>query len=61
LPVGSGKVESSHRSLIQRRLKKPGAWWLRENAEKMADLRTVRANGCWDLLWRDNFQKEGAA
>jgi len=41
-------------------LKKPGAWWRRENAEKMADLRTVRANGCWNLLWRDNFQKEGA-
>ena len=32
LPIGSGKVESTHRSLIQRRLKIPGAWWLRENA-----------------------------
>lgn len=26
LPIGSGKVESSHRSLIQKRLKKPGTW-----------------------------------
>jgi hypothetical protein len=56
LPVGSGKVESTHRSLIQRRLKKPGTWWLRENAEKMADLRVARANGCWELLWQQNFQ-----
>ncbi len=58
LPVGSGKVESSHRSLIQKRLKKPGAWWLRENAEKMADLRTVRANGCWEFLWQEDYQKK---
>ena len=57
LPIGSGKVESSHRSLIQKRLKKPGAWWLRENAEKMADLRTVRANGSWELLWQQDLQK----
>ena len=56
LPIGSGKVESSHRSLMQRRLKKPGTWWLRENAEKIADLRTVRANGCWALLWQQDFQ-----
>lgn len=58
LPVGSGKVESSHRSLIQKRLKKPGTWWLRENAEKMADLRTVRANGCWGLLWQQDYQEK---
>lgn len=55
LPIGSGKVESSHRSLIQKRLKKPGTWWLRENAEKMADLRTLRANGGWEFLWQQDF------
>ena len=27
LPIGSGKIESAHRSLIQKRLKLPGAWW----------------------------------
>jgi hypothetical protein len=58
LPIGSGKVESSHRSLIQKRLKKPGTWWLKRNAEKMADLRTVRANDCWNLLWQQNFQQK---
>lgn len=52
LPIGSGKVESSHRSLMQKRLKKPGTWWLRENAEKIGNLRTLRANGGWDLLWQ---------
>lgn len=52
LPVGSGKVESTHRSLMQKRLKKPGTWWLKVNADKMADLRTLRANGKWHLLWQ---------
>jgi hypothetical protein len=51
LPISSGKVESTHRSLIQRRLKIPGAWWKRENADAMANLRTLRANGGWELLW----------
>jgi len=54
LPIGSGKVESSHRSVMQKRLKKPGAWWLRVNAEKIADLRTLRVNGGWNLLWQRN-------
>ena len=61
LPVGSGKIESTHRSLIQRRLKKPGTWWLRSNAEKMADLRVARANNCWKLLWQQNFQNPSRA
>lgn len=53
LPVGSGKIESTHRSLMQKRLKKPGTWWLRENAAKIAELRTLRANGGWERLWQD--------
>lgn len=52
LPIGSGKVESSHRHLIQARLKKAGAWWKRKTAEVMANLRVLRANGKWDLLWQ---------
>jgi hypothetical protein len=58
LPIGSGKVESTHRSLMQKRLKNPGTWWLKENAEKMANLRTLRANGCWGILWQENFSKK---
>lgn len=56
LPIGSGKIESTHRSVIQKRLKKPGGWWLRETASKMADLRVVRANNCWELLWQQNYR-----
>jgi len=57
LPVGSGKIESTHRSLIQKRLKKPGTWWIRDNATKMADLRVARANKCWDILWQQDWRK----
>ncbi len=55
LPLGSGKIESTHRSLMQKRLKKPGTWWSREKAADMANLRTLRANGGWELLWQQNL------
>lgn len=51
LPIGSGEVESGHRSVIQGRLKLSGAWWKIENAEKMLALRVVRVNGQWQSYW----------
>ena len=39
LPIGSGKIESAHRYLVQQRLKRPGAWWRDHNAEHMLALR----------------------
>ena len=53
LPIGSGKVESTHKTLIQSRLKKAGAWWKKENAESMIALRVIRANGFFDQYWTD--------
>ena len=51
LPIGSGEIESSHRTVIQSRLKISGAWWLVENAEKMLALRVTRANQEWKSYW----------
>jgi hypothetical protein len=51
LPIGSGKVEGSHKSIIQKRLKIPGAWWLTDNINNMLGLRTLRANGDWNNYW----------
>lgn len=51
LPIGSGEIESSHKSVIQKRLKIPGAWWKTENARAMLALRVVRANGDWEKYW----------
>lgn len=52
LPIGSGLIESTNRSLVQKRLKLPGSWWRQENAEDMAQLRVLRANNRWDELWK---------
>ncbi len=51
LPIGSGEIESSHRTVIQSRLKISGAWWLVENAGKMLALRVTRANQEWKSYW----------
>ena len=58
LPIGSGEVESGHRYVIQARLKRAGAWWKEENAEKMLALRINRANGEWASYWQR--QRQGA-
>ena len=51
LPIGSGEIESSHRHVIQKRLKIAGAWWKQENANAMINLRTTRLNGFWEAYW----------
>src|ERR1700674_2712532 len=53
LPIGSGEVESGHRSVIQARLKLSGAWWQEETAAGMLALRTLRANDDWDAYWSE--------
>lgn len=51
LPIGSGMVESGHGHVLQARLKKGSAAWLVTNADRMANLRVLRANGHWLSLW----------
>lgn len=53
VPVGSGEIESAHRTVPQKRLKLPGAWWKRENLNSMLALRVLRANGWWEDYWAD--------
>jgi len=52
-PVGSGEIESAHKSLPQQRLKLPGACWHPDSLNPMMALRVVRANGWWDEFWED--------
>lgn len=51
LPIGSGMIESGHRHVLQARLKKAGAAWLRDHADQIAHLRVLRANRQWESLW----------
>lgn len=57
LPIGSGEIESGHRHVVQRRMKRAGAWWRSENAESMLQLLTLRANELWHQYW-DSYQRE---
>ena len=58
LPIGSGEIESSHRHVVQKRLKIAGAWWKKENANALLDLRVNRLNGYWETYWE--FQRAAA-
>jgi hypothetical protein len=51
LPIGSGEIESAHRSIVQKRMKLAGGWWLPNNASAMINLRVLRANGNWGSYW----------
>ena len=51
LPIGSGEIESSHRHVIQARLKRSGGWWSESGARAMLGLRVERANGGWEDYW----------
>jgi len=50
-PVGSGEVESAHKSVPQQRLKIPGASWHPTSIDPMLSLRILRANGWWEDFW----------
>ena len=51
LPIGSGEIESAHRTIPQKRLKLPGAWWNEKSLNPMLSLRVLRANNWWDVFW----------
>ena len=53
LPIGSGEIESSHRHVIQARLKRSGGWWSASGARAMLGLRVERANGGWEDYWAE--------
>lgn len=59
LPIGSGEIESTHRHLIQKRLKISGAWWKVNHANAMLHLRVCRANNKWHYYWSANGPESG--
>ncbi len=43
-PIGNGEVESSHKSVLQKRMKLSGMMWSAKNAQRMAILRALRSS-----------------
>jgi hypothetical protein len=60
-PIGSGEIESSHKSVPQKRLKLPGACWHPDSINPMLSLRIIRANEWWDEFWDDRTKRKLAA
>lgn len=52
LLIGSGAIESAHRTVIQRRMKLSGQRWSKQGAQRMLNLRTLNMSGYWDRLLR---------
>lgn len=48
--IGSGAIESAHRTDIQKRLKLAGQRWSIEGAQQVLNLRVMRMSGKWNLI-----------
>lgn len=60
-PIGSGEIESAHKSIPQKRLKIPGASWNPDSIDPMLALRILRADDWWDDFWNQRTDKLMAA
>jgi len=57
--IGSGAIESTHRTLIQERMKLSGQRWSKKGAQNMLNLRVTNMNGQWNKvikLVKTNFK-----
>jgi hypothetical protein len=52
LPIGSGAVESTCKTLIQAREKGAGMRWSHTGAQRVASLRAVHRSGRWQTFWQ---------
>lgn len=48
--IGSGAIESTHRTLVQKRMKLSGQRWSLKGAQHMLNLRVVRKNNDWGKI-----------
>ena len=56
-PIGSGEIESAHKSIPQKRLKIPGASWHPDSINPMFALRILRADDWWNDFWNQRTEK----
>lgn len=57
LPIGSGAIESTCKTLIQKREKGAGMRWTQEGAQSVATLRAVQRSGRWEKFWKTHPQR----
>ncbi len=61
LQVGSGAMESLHRTGSQQRLKLPGARWLEASSQAILQFRMLELCGRWDEFWAQRDLVSGIA
>jgi hypothetical protein len=57
LPIGSGAIESTCKTLIQAREKQAGMRWSHDGAQVVASLRALHRSGRWDAFWLTHPQR----
>lgn len=50
LVIGSGAIESTHRTLIQSRMKQAGMHWKKKNVQSIASIKARYESGRWDEM-----------
>jgi hypothetical protein len=55
-PIGSGRVECSHKLVVQARLKGPGMHWKPEHINPMLALRLALLNERWEEAWQEQHR-----
>jgi hypothetical protein len=48
--IGSGAIESAHRTVVQKRMKLSGQRWSFSGAQNMLNLRVTSMNNRWDKI-----------
>jgi len=63
LLIGSGAIESAHRTVVQKRLKRAGQRWTIPGAQQVINLRVCQMSQRWNLVRNhiEPFQKQIAA
>ena len=50
-PIGSGGIESANKFICHTRMKRSGAWWVKETGNKMLAIRCAIYNGTYDNIF----------
>jgi hypothetical protein len=55
-PIGSGGIESANKFIPHTRMKRSGAWWVKESGNKMRRIRCAIYNGTYDEVF-ENYRR----
>lgn len=57
-PIGSGAIESANKFICHTRMKRPGAWWVKENGNAMLRIRCAIYNGTFKRVFQKYIESK---